>query len=115
VDVGSRHSRYRVEPGIDFHTPLISSLPNNKQKMAFSRAPQWDNTIFQRVESLWEEWGEVVEPIGLTYYTMLDIGNILLFEPGNEVLRERLRIGAESLLKLQKADGSWGGGVRQAY
>ena len=54
-----------------------------------------------------EEWGEVVEPIGLTYYTMLDIGNILLFEPGNAILRERLRIGAESLLKLQKADGSW--------
>ena len=54
-----------------------------------------------------EEWGEVVEPIGLTYYTMLDMGNILLFEPDNATLRERLRIGAESLLKLQNADGSW--------
>ena len=54
-----------------------------------------------------EEWGAVVEPIGLTYYTMLDMGNILLFEPGNATLRERLRIGAESLLKLQRADGSW--------
>jgi hypothetical protein len=54
-----------------------------------------------------EEWGEVVEPIGLTYYTMLDMGNILLFEPGNATLKERLRIGAESLLKLQKSDGSW--------
>jgi hypothetical protein len=28
-----------------------------------------------------EEWGPYVEPIGLTYYTMLDIGNVLLFEP----------------------------------
>jgi hypothetical protein len=54
-----------------------------------------------------EEWGEVVEPISLTYYTMLDMGNILLFEPGNAELKERLRIGAESLLKWQKPDGRW--------
>jgi hypothetical protein len=54
-----------------------------------------------------EEWGEVVEPIGLTYYTMLDMGNILLFEPDNKELKERLRLGAETLLKWQKADGRW--------
>ncbi len=54
-----------------------------------------------------EEWGEFVEPISLTYYTMLDIGNILLFEPGNDSLRARLHLGAESLLKWQKPDGSW--------
>ncbi len=54
-----------------------------------------------------EEWGEFVEPISLTYYTMLDMGNILLFEPGNSVIKERLRIGADRLLKWQKADGSW--------
>ena len=54
-----------------------------------------------------EEWGEVVEPIGLTYYTLLDMGNILLFEPNNTELKERLRLGAESLLKWQKPDGSW--------
>jgi len=54
-----------------------------------------------------EEWGEVVEPIGLTYYTMLDQGNILLFEPENQTLRERLRLGAERLLSWQKPDGSW--------
>jgi hypothetical protein len=54
-----------------------------------------------------EEWGEVVEPIGLTYYTMLDVGNILLFEPGNEALKERLKLGAETLYTWQKDDGSW--------
>lgn len=54
-----------------------------------------------------EEWGDVSEPIALTYYVMLDMGNILLFEPGNEVLRERLRLGAEKLLEWQKPDGSW--------
>lgn len=54
-----------------------------------------------------EEWGEFVEPISLTYYTMLDVGNILLFEPDNRQLLERLRLGAELLLKWQKEDGSW--------
>ncbi|GAB2555826.1 glycoside hydrolase family 88 protein [Spirosoma areae] len=54
-----------------------------------------------------EEWGEVVEPIGLTYYTMLDIGNMLLFEPANAELNERLRLGAERLLTWQQSDGHW--------
>jgi hypothetical protein len=54
-----------------------------------------------------EEWGPYVEPIGLTYYTMLDIGNVLLFEPGDAELKERLRLGAEKLLAWQHPDGHW--------
>lgn len=54
-----------------------------------------------------EEWGTMVEPIALTYYIMLDIGNILLFEPENEELRNRLKLGADLLLDWQKEDGSW--------
>jgi hypothetical protein len=54
-----------------------------------------------------EEWGEFVEPVSLTYYTMLDDGNILLFEPDNKELQQRLRLGAELLLQWQKQDGSW--------
>ncbi|MFN8349638.1 MAG: glycerophosphoryl diester phosphodiesterase [Spirosomataceae bacterium] len=54
-----------------------------------------------------EEWGEVVEPIAVTYYTMLDLGNILLFEPQNQGLKDRLQAGAEWLLKNQKPNGSW--------
>ena len=54
-----------------------------------------------------EEWGKMVEPIALTYYIMLDIGNILLFEPENEDLRGRLKLGADLLLHWQKGDGSW--------
>ncbi len=54
-----------------------------------------------------EEWGEFVEPVSLTYYTLLDIGNILLFEPDNTELKNRLRLGADLLLKWQKPDGSW--------
>jgi hypothetical protein len=54
-----------------------------------------------------EEWGEVVEPIALTYYVMLDVGNMLLFEKDNAELKERLRIGAEKLLSWQREDGSF--------
>src|SRR5690606_34986607 len=54
-----------------------------------------------------EEWGDYVEPIALTYYTMLDIGNILLFERNDTQLKERLRFGAERLLEWQHADGRW--------
>lgn len=54
-----------------------------------------------------EEWGDYVEPVALTYYALLDLGNILLFEPGDAVLRERLRLGADRLLSWQHADGHW--------
>ncbi|SFB60919.1 beta-L-arabinofuranosidase domain-containing protein [Algoriphagus aquimarinus] len=54
-----------------------------------------------------EEWGQMVEPIGLMYYIMLDVGNILLFEPDNAELQQRLRYGADLLVDWQKADGSW--------
>lgn len=54
-----------------------------------------------------EEWGEFVEPVSLTYYTMLDMGNILLFEPQHKEMLDRLKLGAELLLKWQQSDGSW--------
>lgn len=54
-----------------------------------------------------EEWGPYVEPIALTYYSLIDMGNILLFEPGNQPLRERLRMGADKLMEWQHADGHW--------
>jgi len=57
-----------------------------------------------------EEWGNHTEPIAITYYNMLDLGNILLFEPEDGVLREYLRLGAERLLEWQKPDGSWAAG-----
>jgi hypothetical protein len=54
-----------------------------------------------------EEWGEVVEPIALTYYVLLDMGNMLLFDANNAELKNRLRLGADKLLNWQRADGSW--------
>ena len=54
-----------------------------------------------------EEWGDYVEPVALTYYVALDLGNILLFSPDDEEVRERLRLAADRLLAWQKADGGW--------
>lgn len=54
-----------------------------------------------------EEWGNYVEPIALTYYTMIDLGNILLYQPNDLELLKRLRIGADKLLAWQKEDGRW--------
>lgn len=54
-----------------------------------------------------EEWGDYVEPIGLTYYNLLDIGNILLFNRNDHELLELFKLGAERLLAWQKSDGSF--------
>lgn len=54
-----------------------------------------------------EEWGNHFEPVAITYYTMSDLGNILLFEPDNKEIKTLLRNGAERLLKWQQKDGSW--------
>lgn len=54
-----------------------------------------------------EEWGDIIESIGVTYYNLLDIGNILLFVPDNVQLKDRLKNGADFLLRTQKPDGSW--------
>jgi len=86
---------------------LNFKLAQQQTKDGFFKGAAVGQYYLSKRQKFVEEWGEVVEPIGLTYYTMLDMGNILLFEPGNTLLMERLRIGAESLLKLQKADGSW--------
>ena len=54
-----------------------------------------------------EEWGPYTEPIATTYYMLLDMGNILLFEPQRKDLKEHLRTAADCLLKWMKPDGSW--------
>ena len=54
-----------------------------------------------------EEWGDHIEPIGITYYTLMDLGNILLFERNDSLLRSSFRAGAERLLSLQQADGGF--------
>lgn len=54
-----------------------------------------------------EEWGPYTEPIATTYYMLMDMGNILKFEPKRKDLKEHLRSAADCLLKWMKEDGSW--------
>jgi hypothetical protein len=54
-----------------------------------------------------EEWGDYVEPVALTYYALIDLGNILLFAPEDAEIRNRFRLSAERLLAWQHADGHW--------
>jgi hypothetical protein len=54
-----------------------------------------------------EEWGDYVEPIGLTYYALIDMGNILLFAPEDAELKARFKLSAERLLTWQHSDGHW--------
>jgi hypothetical protein len=53
------------------------------------------------------ERGNWIEPLFTTYYTMLDLGNVLLFDPQDAEVRERLRLAAEKLRQWQRPDGSW--------
>lgn len=54
-----------------------------------------------------EEWGPYTEPIGTSYYMLMDMGNILLFEPDRLDLKEELRYAADWLLAQMGADGQW--------
>ncbi|HWV66635.1 glycerophosphoryl diester phosphodiesterase [Chitinophaga sp.] len=54
-----------------------------------------------------EEWGPYVEPIAVTYYMMMDMGNILLFNPGDTTLKKELRLAADRLLAWMKPEGKW--------
>ncbi len=54
-----------------------------------------------------EEWGPYTEPIGTTYYMMMDIGNIFLFEPHRVALKQELRSAADWLLARMHNNGQW--------
>ncbi|WP_205686333.1 glycerophosphoryl diester phosphodiesterase [Chitinophaga parva] len=86
---------------------LHFKLAQQQQEPGFFQGAATGQYYLWKSKKFTEEWGPYVEPIGLTYYTMLDVGNILLFEPGNTPLKERLRLGADKLLSWQHADGHW--------
>ncbi len=58
-----------------------------------------------------EEWGEHIEPIAITYYSLIDVANMLLFQPNDKALKKSIRASADLLLNMQRADGSWPLGV----
>ena len=91
----------RLPGALNFKLAQQQAEPGFFQGAAVGQYYLWKRKRFT------EEWGTYVEPVALTYYTMLDMGNILLFDPGNVQLKERLRLGAEKLLQWQHADGHW--------
>ncbi|MBO9634802.1 MAG: glycerophosphoryl diester phosphodiesterase [Chitinophagaceae bacterium] len=54
-----------------------------------------------------EEWGPYVEPIGTTYYVLMDAGNILLFNPTDTAIRNEVQAAADRLLAWMGPDGRW--------
>lgn len=54
-----------------------------------------------------EEWGPYVEPIGTTYYVLMDAGNILLFNPTDIAIRKEVKAAADRLLAWMGPDGRW--------
>lgn len=54
-----------------------------------------------------EEWGPYTEPIATAYYMLMDMGNILLFEPWHENLKAQMRDAADWLLGHMHEDGHW--------
>jgi hypothetical protein len=50
---------------------------------------------------------DYVSPMFTTFYTLSDMGNILLFNTTDKLLLDRLELAAEKLLSWQKSDGSF--------
>lgn len=58
-----------------------------------------------------EEWGEHIEPVAVAYYGVIDLANILLFNPKDKEVKNNLKLAADYLLKTQRQDGSWDVGI----
>lgn len=57
---------------------------------------------------------DYVSPIFTTFYTLADVGNIVLFDEQDAELKERLRVAADKMLAWQHADGSFDVGYLRA-
>lgn len=91
----------RLHPARNF------KVAQQQQRKGFFQGAAQGQYYLWKAQRFTEEWGDYVEPIGVTYYTMLDIGNILLFQPEDIELQSLLKMGAERLLEWQQDDGSW--------
>ncbi len=85
----------------------ILNWRNSKQEMSFSKARRQDNITCTRAAGLQKSGGLIPEPIALTYYMLMDMGNMLLFEPNDTTLKNRIRLAADRLLSWMQPNGSW--------
>jgi hypothetical protein len=95
---------------------ILPYARNFKSKQVYTSPEEYRGAVigqyFLWKSNRWvEEWGEFIEPMGVTYYALCDLGNILRFEPDNKDAREKLQFAAEYLLRTQKEDGSWDLGI----
>ena len=96
-----RLTKQRLPYALNFKLMQQNSAPG---AMYGSSAGQY---YLHKSKRFTEEWGPYTEPIATTYYMLMDIGNILLFEPYRKDLKEHLRRAADCLLDWMKPDGSW--------
>ena len=95
--------------------PLIRSFKLAQQRMtpgffqhaASGEYPVEPDTGINLGGGFLSEMGNWIEPLFTTHYTLLDMGNMLLFKPGDQELRERVRLAADRLMKWQHADGGF--------
>ncbi len=81
-------------------------LQQQKEEGFFKGAAAGQYYLYRK-KKFTEEWGDYAEPIGLAYYVIMDVGNILLFNPEDQELKEVLRLGADRLLSWMGQDGQW--------
>lgn len=110
-DIGAVWMLARLTDDEKFNETRIPYIRNFKilqqsQKGFFKGAVEGQYYL-TKAKRFTEEWGNHFEPVAITYYTMADLGNILLFEPDNKEIKTLLRNGAERLLEWQQKDGSW--------
>ena len=88
--------------------PYVANFKRHQQATdGFTKGAVKGQYYLAKKKEFTEEWGDHVEPVGLTYYTLCDLGNILLFDSDNKEIMSLFVNGAERLLKWQKKDGSW--------
>lgn len=83
-------------------------LMQQEQRPGFFQGAAAGQYYLSKSRQFTEEWGPYVEPIGTTYYMMMDIGNVLLFNPNDATLRRALRTAADRLLAWMDPAGKWG-------
>ncbi len=72
----------------------------------FSGAPKGQYYLYKS-QRFTEEWGEHTEPIANTYYMLCDLGNISLFMPEDQKIKDDIRLAADRLLEWMHPEGRW--------
>ncbi len=107
VDAGRHHRRQRVLQQTRLPYARNFKLQQQDNTPGFFHGAAAGQYYLTKSKRFTEEWGPYVEPIGLTYYMMMDMGNILLFNPRDTVLKKELQSAADKLLDWMQPEGKW--------